>query len=109
MINRIQDPEAINWTNTTGVAISSGAVVPLTDRIGIASRDIAIAATESLRMDGVFEVAKNVAEAFTPGQQVYWDPVADNLDSDPTDNIPAGYITEVAAQAATVARVSINR
>lgn len=62
--------DAIDYT--PDAAVSAGDVVVLTDKIGIAIKDIAASAKGALAVEGVFRVAKeNVA--FAAGADVYWD------------------------------------
>ena len=76
MKNYIQEGEKITWTNATGSAVLSGAVVIVGSVIGVATGDIANAATGTLAIEGVFElpkVAAGSAKAFTQGENLTFD------------------------------------
>lgn len=64
----------VPWTNGTGSAVVSGAVVIVgTMCAGIASVDIANGATGSVQTEGVFSLDKNTSDALTQGAPVWWD------------------------------------
>lgn len=104
----IQRGETIDYTNPGPAPIAYGDVVGLTNRIGIAGENIAVGATGSVHVVGVYELPAVNNAAFTIGQQLYWDPVANVLTNVDQNNIPAGWATEPKAQAATTARVKID-
>lgn len=104
----IQKGDTIDYTNPGLAPIQYGSVVNLTTRIGVAGENIAVGATGSLHVAGVFELPAVNNAAFTVGQQLYWDPVAQVLTDVAQNNIPAGWATEPKAQAATTARVKIG-
>ena len=109
MKNYRQTGKSLLWTNSTGSAVVSGEMVVVGDKVGVAAVDIANGETGSVWMDGVFEIAKNVSEAFTQGLAVYWDDTAGDLTTTVGSNNVAGYITEAATMAATLALVRINQ
>jgi len=61
------------YVNGTGSAISSGAPVDLTDRVGIAAVAIASLATGIVYTVGQFKLAKNSETSFAQGADVDWD------------------------------------
>ena len=72
--NFVQEGNVLNWYNGTGNAVVSGQVVQVGQRgLGVALVDIASAATGSVMVDGVFELAKDTADALTVGAPVWWD------------------------------------
>jgi len=103
-----QKGDVIDYTNPGPTPIQYGDVVNLTTRIGVAGENIAVGATGSLHVAGVFELPAVNNTAFTVGQQLYWDPVAQNLTDVAQNNISAGWATEPKAQAVTTARVKIG-
>lgn len=104
----IQKGDVIDYTNPGPVPILYGSVVNLTNRIGIAGEDIAVGATGSIHVVGVFELPAVNNAAFNVGDQLYWDPVAGVLTDAAQGNIPAGWATEPKALAGTTARVKID-
>lgn len=109
MKNYIQEGKKLVWTNSTGSDVASGDVVVVGNRIGIASVAIADGESGVLSMEGVYELAKAVDEAFaTQGTAVYWDSANSKITVVAGDNTPAGYIFETAIQAATTVNVKIN-
>jgi len=104
----VQKGDTIDYTNPGPAPIQYNDVVPLTTRIGIAGENIAVGATGSLHVTGVWELPAVNNVAFTVGQQLYWDPVAQVLTDAAQNNILAGWATEPKAQAATTAKVKIG-
>ena len=68
--NHIQPGKVLDYTNATGAAIASGAVVPVGTILGVALSDIAVGATGSVAIDGVFAVPKVAGTAITQGAAV---------------------------------------
>ena len=68
--NHIQPGKVLDYTNATGAAIASGAVVPVGTILGVALSDIAAGATGSVAIDGVFAVPKVAGTAITQGAAV---------------------------------------
>lgn len=92
----------IDYTNTTGAAIASGAVVKMGNVLGVALTDIAIGATGSVGF-GVFRDIPKVAGAVIgQGQSLTWDVSAGAFDDNAA--VPAaGDVTGAAAFAAEAA------
>lgn len=77
----VQPGEVIDYVNTTGSAISSGAVVVFGHTLGIALVDIANGATGAVQICGVFkEVPKVSAAVFAQGEKLLWDVSAGAFD-----------------------------
>jgi len=72
MMNQSFNDGVIQWTNGTGSAVSSGAVIDLGHRAGVALVDIANGAAGSVAVSGTYYLAKDTS---TVGQteEVYWD------------------------------------
>ena len=66
---------AIDWTNGTGVAVASGAIVEIDGAFGIAATDIADGAVGILQTSGAFALPKatGVGTAIAEGAIVYFD------------------------------------
>ncbi len=99
-----QKGETLDYT--PAAAVENGAVVNLATRIGIAGSDIAAGETGQVHVVGVFEMDK-AAVAITMGAAVYYDATNDNITTTATDNTPAGYAVEAAAEADTTALVKL--
>lgn len=69
----IQPGEVADYTNGTGAAITSGAVVIIgNQQIGIAIANIAIASTGAVAKEGIFLLDKNTSQAIVQGQKLWW-------------------------------------
>lgn len=101
MNNYQQRGEAIAWVNGTGVAVVAGQVVAVGNMIGVAVEDIAIAATGSVAVEGVFaDIPKVSAAVFVQGEKLIWDASAAEFDDSAatpaTGDITGGAIAWVA-------------
>jgi predicted RecA/RadA family phage recombinase len=107
MKNFIQKDNSVLYTNA-GSAISSGDVVVLVNRIGVAAKDIAATTgTGTVMLEGVYELAKTTGTAYAVGDLLFWDAGAGKLTKTATANTWAGIATESASSGATVARVAL--
>lgn len=104
----IQKGDTIDYANPGILPIAYNAVVNLTTRIGIAGETIAVGATGSVHVTGVYELPAINNAQFAVGDTLYWDPVAGNLTNVAVGNIPAGWATEPKLLAAAIARVRLN-
>ena len=68
----------IDYKNSGSAAIEAGTVVTIGSRIGVAGADIAVGATGSVILDGVFVMPKATG-AVTLGQELYFDASAGNV------------------------------
>lgn len=75
MTKKFQQPgEVIDYVNTTGAAILSGALVVIGHQIGVAQVDIAIGGQGAVALEGVFSgVPKVSAAVFTQGEKLVLD------------------------------------
>lgn len=80
----VQEGAILNYTNTTGGAMTSGEVVKLgateDATLGIALTDIAAGAAGPVQIRGVFTVAKVSAAVFKQGESLIWDASAAAFD-----------------------------
>ena len=67
-----QSGKKVDFTNTTGSAITDGDLVVLAEQAGIAIESIATSAIGTIQISGVFQVVKDAGEAWTQGQKVYY-------------------------------------
>jgi predicted RecA/RadA family phage recombinase len=106
MKNCISNGNTIPHTPTA--AVSSGGVVLIGSRIGVAVADIAANTTGSVQVVGVFSVAKLSADNMTQGALVYWDNATKRLTTTASGNTLAGFATEAAGAGTTTVNVKIN-
>ncbi|MGE4366201.1 capsid cement protein [Thermomonas sp.] len=73
--NYESDGNTIQWTNGTGAAVASGQLVKVgPGMLGVALVAIAIGATGSVAVEGVFSgVPKVSAAVFAQGEKLVWD------------------------------------
>jgi predicted RecA/RadA family phage recombinase len=102
----IQEGCTLDWTNGTGAAIASGDVVVVGNhRLGIALAAIAIAATGSVKIDGIFQLAKNTSDAVVEGQKLWWDAANEEVINAPAIN---SYFIGYAADAELAATATVK-
>ncbi len=107
MQNYIQQGTRIK--HTAGADISSGAVVKIGNRIGVAVADIANGDDGILAVNGVFELTKKtIDDMTTPGTVVYWDATQKEVTVTVGSNEVAGYVFEPAGTSASLVYVKIN-
>lgn len=104
----IQDGKTIDYSNGGASAIGYKDVIPMVTRIGVAAEDIAIGATGSVNVEGIYELPAVTTTAFVVGDQLYWDTAAGNLTANSAGNVPAGWCVEAKATATAVAKVKIG-
>jgi len=100
----VQTGKTIDYKNN-GAAIGYGDIVTIGARIGIAAENIAVGATGSLSVSGIYELPADNTTAFSVGDKVYWDGAKLTKTA---GAVVAGWITEPKAQADAVARVKID-
>lgn len=62
------------WTNTSGAAVASGAIVKLSHSLGVALVDIAADAIGSVAVEGVVrDVPKTTGAVWVQGEKLQWD------------------------------------
>jgi len=104
----VQNGKRLAHTNATSTTIASGDVVLLTNRIGVAVADIAASEAGEVEVEGVHTLAKTAGEAWTLGQQLYWDASALSATSTSGANAHAGYAAAIADSADTTGPVKLN-
>jgi predicted RecA/RadA family phage recombinase len=98
------DGKVIDYVNTTGAAIASGAVVKMGNVLGVALVDIAIGATGAVGF-GVFRgIPKVAAAVFAQGESLTWDVSAGKFD----DNLAVPAAGDVTVGAAFAAAAGAN-
>ncbi|SHJ23877.1 Predicted phage recombinase, RecA/RadA family [Malonomonas rubra DSM 5091] len=107
MKNYIQPGAVLTWANGTGSDVSSGDLVIIGQRVGVASVDIVDGESGSVAVDGVFEVSKEAALEVSQGDLLYCNATGGELDKTNTNTL-AGYAFEDAVGAAAEVRVKLN-
>lgn len=90
--NFISDGDVLPWTNTTGTAVSSGQVVVAGHLLAVALGAIAVGATGSVAVEGVFTLPKVSGAVFAQGEKLVYDLSAGAFD-DSAATPAAGDIT----------------
>lgn len=106
--NYILSGEVLDYTNTTGADLASGAPVLVGARLGIALVNIPNGGNGSVRMRGVFTVAKLGTDTPAQGALLYWDNANKRLTTTSAGNTQAGYAAKAAGNGATTVEISIN-
>jgi predicted RecA/RadA family phage recombinase len=88
--------------------VLSGAGCLVGTLFGIAFTDALSGALVTLKTKGVYDHAKNSAEAWTVGAAVYWDNSAKVFTTTTTSNTKCGVAVAVAANPSAVGRVRLN-
>lgn len=91
-----------------GSAITSGQVLLIGTRIGVALAAIASGATGAVRMLGIFTIAKLSTDVVAVGALLYWDNTNSRLTTTASGNTLAGYATAAAGNGVTTVEISIN-
>lgn len=96
MTNFIQPGEIMQYSNA-GSAISSGDIVVIGERIGVAMTDIAATSgVGSVSMEGVYSLPKTTSQSWAQGVKLFYDAGTSKLTTTATGNTPAGYAFEAA-------------
>lgn len=106
--NYLMSGDVIDYTNGSGSAIASGAPVLVGARLGISLAAIPDGSTGSVRMRGVFTVAKLSSDTPAQGALLYWDNTNKRLTTTSSGNTLAGYAAKAAGSGATTVEISIN-
>lgn len=68
----VQKGENINFTNTTGSDIGYMDIVPFSSRLGVALEPIAVNATGTVSVTGVYDLPADNTTAFATSDALYW-------------------------------------
>lgn len=88
--------------------VASGAGVLVGSLFGIATNTALSGADVEIKRTGVFEHAKNSAEAWTVGAKVYWDDTNKVLTTTATSNTLVGVAAAVAANPSALGTVLLD-
>lgn len=92
----VHDGKAIDYTPTADVA--AGDVVVQEDLIGIAKQPIKANQLGAIAVEGVFDFAKPVADAYSAGTTIYWDEAAKAVTATAAGNKLLGKVVRAAAE-----------
>lgn len=108
MKNFVQEGHVIDFPNTSGATIASGAAVLMGTRIGVAVGDIANNDTGPVRVTGVHTIAKLGTDVVALGAALYWDNTNKRLTTTASGNTYAGWATGAAGNGVTTVNIKIN-
>lgn len=107
MKNFIQHGRSLTVPAPSGGA-TSGAPVIIGSLVGIASCDADEGADVTIETQGVFELAKTSAQAWTVGAKIYWDAVNSVTTTVSTSNTLIGIAAAAAANPSATGLVKIG-
>lgn len=88
--------------------VSSGAGVLVGSLFGVAATDAESGAPVQITTEGVFDLAKTSAQAWTVGADVYWDNTAKTCTTSGSGNTLIGVAVAAAANPSSTGRVRLN-
>jgi len=103
-----QKGEKIDYVNSGSTAVENGQIVVLGTKVGVAGGAIAVGATGTLVMEGVFKMPKASGAAIAAGAKVYWDATNSVVTGTVGTNVEVGYAAAAAASADTEVLVSLG-
>lgn len=106
--NYLYTGDVLDYANGGSTDIASGAPVLVGSRLGIALVNIPAGGTGSVRMRGVFTVAKLSTDVVAQGDLLYWDATNSRLTTTAGSYKLAGYAATAAGAAVTTVAISIN-
>jgi len=108
MKNFVQPGDSVEYSNA-GSAISSGDVVVMGDRCGVAATDIAATTGKgTVHLSGVYELDKDNDEAISQGDELYFDSSDSTCTKTAAGNTPIGVAHQAAAETATKVLVRLK-
>lgn len=102
----VMSGEVIDYV--AGGAISSGQVLLIVNRVGVALNPIANGATGAVAVKGVFTIAKLSTDVVAQGDLLYWDAGNSRLTTTAGTHKLAGYAFAAAGNGATTVEISLN-
>lgn len=108
MKNYIEEGNRLQYANSSGSTIASGAGVLVGSRLGVAVSDILTATTGILAMSGVFNLPKLSTDVVTQGAKLYWDNTNKRLTLTSTSNTLVGYAQNAAGNGVTTVDAMIS-
>jgi predicted RecA/RadA family phage recombinase len=106
MQNYIQSGEVITLAAPYDVASGAGLLVGTI--VGIATGAALSGTPVEVKLEGVVDVAKVSAQAWTAGATIYWDDTAKNFTTTSTSNTKVGVAVQAAANPSAIGRIRLN-
>ncbi len=106
--NYLYTGDVLEYTNGGSTEVASGAPVLVGSRLGIALVNIPAGGTGSVRMRGVFTVAKLSTDVVGQGDLLYWDATNSRLTTTASTHKQAGYAAAAAGAGVTTVAISLN-
>lgn len=100
--------EIIDYT-PSGAAVVAGQIIKIGDIVAVAPRPIADGVKGSVYIEGVHQLAKTAAQAWTAGAKLYLDESEATITTTSAGNVFCGYAAEDAAADATEGPVILAR
>ncbi len=107
MKNFVQPGDAIDITVPAG-GVVSGVPFVSGSLVGIPGVTAAAGALATIHLEGVYDLPKVSAQAWTLGAKVYWDGVAALVTTVSAGNTLLGYAADVAANPSSTGRVRLG-
>lgn len=104
--NYIQEGDTLTLPAPYAVSSGQGALIGVL--FGVALVTLANAESGSFMVEGVFDLAKTSAQAWTIGARIYWDDTAKVCTTTATSNTLIGVAVAVAANPSSTGRVRLN-
>lgn len=92
------------YNASSGTGVQVGSYV-----FGVACTDLVSGALGQIQIEGVFDMAKVSAQAWTAGDTIYWDNSARNCTTTASSNLPIGYAVADAANPSSTGRVMLQQ
>lgn len=102
----VMSGEVIDYA--AGSNITSGQVVVVGVRVGVALASIASGATGAVRVKGIFTLAKLSTDVVAQGALLYWDNGNTRLTTTVGSNVLAGYATVAAGNGVATVDINLN-
>lgn len=107
MKNALSHGNVLSYT-ATGAAVTSGQMVLMGARVGVAIADIALNASGSVQVVGEFRITKLTTDVVAQGALLYWDNTNKRLTTTASGNTLAGFATQAAGNTDTTVAIKIN-
>ena len=107
--NHISRGEILDYTNAGSTTITSGSVVVVGVKVGVALTDIPAGALGSLAVNEVFALPKTSSLAIGQGVAVYWNASGGVATTSSSGNTLAGYAAKAALASDATVNVNLNR
>ena len=111
MKNYIQEGDVLTFTapsDSSDTDLSSGDGVLIGSIFGVCVTDVAMGDSGQMKTEGVFELPKTSAQAWTVGAKIYWDDTNKVCTTSSSGNSLIGVATAAAANPSSTGYVRLN-